>query len=165
MVAPTHSIGQECDFLTRWGRIPYAPTRGQPPAGRRGRRPLQPPAQCMWVKKLPLRGKNAPFSIARCGHWSPTGNARHTVGAHSICARKGAAACGASGTPPPTAVRAVYASPPHRRGAFHMRPQGGSRLRGVGDAAPYSYPHSVCRSKQTAQDFFQKFQKRYFSRS
>ena len=39
-----------------------------------------------------------------------TGNARHTVGAHSICARKGAAVCGASGTPPPTATRTVHAT-------------------------------------------------------
>jgi hypothetical protein len=43
-------------------------------------------------------------------HWSPIGNARHTVGAHSICARKGAAACGASGTLPPTAARTVHAA-------------------------------------------------------
>ena len=33
-----------------------------------------------------------------------------------------------------------------------MRPQGGSRLRGVGDAAPYSYPHSVCRSKNSLRE-------------
>ena len=114
--------------------------------------------------------------MCRGDHWSPTGHARHTVGAHSICARKGAAACGASGTPPPTATRTVHAAqktpsargkkrtffdspvrplvthrkrPPYRRGAFHMRPQGGSRLRGIGDAAPYSHPHSACGSKNS----------------
>ena len=33
-----------------------------------------------------------------------------------------------------------------------MRPQGGSRLRGVGDAAPYSYPHSECSSKNSLRE-------------
>ena len=33
-----------------------------------------------------------------------------------------------------------------------MRPQGGSRLRGVGDAAPYSYPHSACSSKNSLRE-------------
>ena len=115
--------------------------------------PYSHPHSACRSKRLPLRGgKNAPFSTARCDRWPHTGNARHTVGAHSICARKGAAACGASGTPPPTATRTVHASPPYRRGAFHMRPQGGSRLRGVGDAAPYSHPHSVCRSKNSLRE-------------
>ena len=33
-----------------------------------------------------------------------------------------------------------------------MRPQGGSRLRGIGDAAPYSYPHRACRSKNSLRE-------------
>ena len=59
-----------------------------------------------------------------------------------------------------------------------MRPQGGNRLRGVGDAAPYSYPHSACssknslregekrtffcRSQQTAKVFFKNFKSATF---
>ena len=74
MVAPTHSTGQIALVGASIAR-PRGITAAARFPGRRGRHPLQLPARC---------------------------DTRHTVGAHSICARKGAAVPGASGTPPPT---------------------------------------------------------------